>query len=1249
MKTRWFRWLVLGLGFVALFALALQVFALWLARPSTQVKLAFWLSRKLSESLGEEVCVKKARLQLYPLQIVARDVRLGSEAAPLLTAEGMQLNLGSLRLSDRRLLLNLLYLKGLRVYPSGAVGRSSSRSKGPPIHVTIRQLVVSDANFLGLQLTPGMTLSLEDLELLANRRRDQEPQNVYLKIGKLTLLEEKQGPLTISVQARARLGEAQLDVQHLHFSSEQLKGDVQGEGRWQQGLQLTLRGEVWAQLEEVDRFFGLGIGLRGAVTIAAEAFLSPTSFTVDGRAFGTHVAVAGFFLDRVHGSVHISPEGIEAFLEEGHFAGGRVEGSYQLADFGPTFSHKVALRGEGVELESFLSFLGLPPAGLAARARVNAELAFNGAAIGRGQGAAFVSLSPEEGFLPVEGELAISLGNDALFFNAKSLHFGGGTLHWRGPLTLGDWRPNWKLVSNGAQVEAVGRLLASWLGTPILPTGLSGTSVFDINLGGTFMNPTLTGLVALSPVCLGPLEADALDGELQFSEGLLRFNSGRLILGQGKARFAGELHLRQPSPEVSLWFTSEALPLARMAAWAGLRFPISGDATVEGRVAGTLDQPALEAKLRLSQVSVVGLLFGDGQGDLDLSQRVLQVTNLAVGGLAGALRVDFPNRHVEVSARVRGLGLEPLSPLLVRLLGAELEAEVEGDFPWDAPSGRLSLRTAQGASGSIVLTARGLDFSLERPGSWQLSAEIIQKHRSFVGRGNLAVESLGALAEDLTGDPQPFDGHAKAVMDIALDSAGPPEIQGYVTEASLSIEGQEVVLASPARFSLRGTSFQLEGLTLAGDTARLSMAVGKAKNGDLTGQISALIPAALLTLVWSEAAPQGEVELMGELSGTVDAPHMEGMLNISKGALRIPGLPAPVTGIQGTAELVGESIIFQQLQFAFHGGTGSSAGRIRLYPKLELDLELALLAVRWPLRQGFEPSFDGQLRLFGDTDRLQLSGKLNLRRSIYQEDVNLQKLVLEELLAKERSTSPEKGMVAFDLHIDVPGTLEIRTPMARLVAQGELRLLGDSNQPGLLGRLDVLPGGELELSGVRYEIDRAFVSFSEPTGIRPEIDLQAHGTVQEFTVNLRLSGTLDRLVPTLSSDPPLPESDILALMALGVAPGSSAASASVSAVATSLLTEQLTGAVTERTRTLLALDQLRVDPFVTAETGTPTARVTVVKQLSGDWWVTVSSNLSSNREEVVVSRWRVGKDLFLEATRDSDGSYSLELRWRQRY
>jgi translocation and assembly module TamB len=221
-------------------------------------------------------------------------------------------------------------------------------------------------------------------------------------------------------------------------------------------------------------------------------------------------------------------------------------------------------------------------------------------------------------------------------------------------------------------------------------------------------------------------------------------------------------------------------------------------------------------------------------------------------------------------------------------------------------------------------------------------------------------------------------------------------------------------------------------------------------------------------------------------------------------------------------------------------------------------------------------------------------------------------------------------------------------PLARLTARGDVRLVGTSAHPGLLGRLEVLPGGELEMSDVRYEIDRATVTFSDPTRIEPFLDVVGHTTVQSWDITVTLVGTFERLTPTFTSTPPLPEMDIVALLSVGRRV-EEVGQVQAGAAASSFLTEQLTGAVTNRARSLLALDQLSVDPVATSTTGNPTARLTVAKQLSRDWTVTVSTTLASNREEVIVSRWRLGLGVYLEATRDTDGSYSLDVKWQHRY
>lgn len=1249
MAGRWWRRAKVLLSAAVFLAVFGQALVLWLENPRTRASLARLVSEKLEKSLGQPVAVAEARLQLYPLQLALRGLRVGEPSRPSVEIQSAQVNLGRLRLREREVNLNLVRVKGLKLSTGAGAAGGGTPGKSP-LRISVRQLVVEGASIDRLEIAEGLSLSVTDLQVMVTGRPERGFQGAFLRAHSFSLEGPGMRPVAGSLQAWGQVFPEKAVLRRLLLYVPGLSANLAGEVTWGRGFRAGLEGSVRGELQQVDEVFGIGVGLAGAIEAKTRVRVDQGSFSVDARVASPEVSAAGFRVAEVVGEVHVSPEGVEATVESGRFAGGEVEGSYQLADFGPTFSHKVALRGRGVVVDEFLSFLGVGKGGLSARASVSADVAWEGEAIGAGRGVAVVRLSPDGEGIPASGQLVVSLrGDGALHFEAPAITLGGGVVAWSGSLELGSWVPRWSVTSPGVPLEAIAQLLAGWVGQPVLPEGLSGTAVFDLAIGGAFRDLGVAGPVALSPVCLGPLEADALEGQLSLGQGVLRFTDSRLVLGKGTVRFTGELRLEDPSPRVRLQYAGRGLPLARIASWAGLRFPLEGSGEVSGSLEGTLAHPELTAQLAFSGVKVVGLPLGEGEARAFLQHDLLRVEPLNIGGVSGSLEVDLASRRVAVATRVRGLGLDPLSPVLARLLGGQVEAEFVGDFPWEAPAGRLTLRSAQGVEGAVTLGPQGLEASIHRPEQWTFSATIKQQRRGFSGSARLSVSSLSRLVKDLLGNEVPVDGELAADMEVVLGASGPPALSGTITRAVLVAEGERVALTQPAPFTLEGLHFELPGLDLAGPAAHLFLRGSRHPDGTLAGNISASVPASLLGLVWREAAPRGRLEVLGELSGTDAAPRLEGVVRMQGGNLRIPGLPAPVTGIDGLAELAGDVMSLRKVRFAFQGGTGTCSGQIRLWPSLDLDLGLELSAVRWPLTAGFEPALDGSLRLAGDLDGLQLSGQLQLRRSVYRRDVNLQRLVLEELLAHERTAPAGRGLVGFDVRIAVPGTLEVNMPLARVVAQGELRLVGDSTQPGLLGQLDLLPGGELELSGVVYEVERASIRFVDATSIRPVIDLQARGVVQNFTVTVGLSGTLDRLVPTLASDPPLPEGDILALLALGVAPSSSGAATSASAVASSFITEQLTGAVTTRTRTLLALDQLRIDPFVSTEAGTPTARVTMVKQLSPDWSVTVSTNLSSNREEVIQSRWRVGKDLFLEATRDTDGSYSLEVKWRRRY
>ena len=54
-----------------------------------------------------------------------------------------------------------------------------------------------------------------------------------------------------------------------------------------------------------------------------------------------------------------------------------------------------------------------------------------------------------------------------------------------------------------------------------------------------------------------------------------------------------------------------------------------------------------------------------------------------------------------------------------------------------------------------------------------------------------------------------------------------------------------------------------------------------------------------------------------------------------------------------------------------------------------------------------------------------------------------------------------------------------------------------------------------------------------PVHIEPTIDLDATTRIEEYDVTIGLHGTASKLVPTFRSEPPLPEADVISLLAQG--------------------------------------------------------------------------------------------------------------------
>ncbi len=1236
----------IGLLLAVAFWLGAVAAGLWISNlPSSRAWLARQVAQRLAAATGQPVEVDDLRISLSPPALQVRGVRVGPPAAPILQIAVADVMVGDVLLANREIGVDHLRLKGVVVDLETPIAAGPRSAGAGWVHVLVRQLDLEDVQIKKLAIPGGVVLTAKDVEARWNGTRRLPISSAVLHVGAFRVQAPGVEPLTGSLLAWGRKTDDGWEIGKLRGQGAgwSLDGSVR-----KVGLTVSGSGTAEAELADLDRTLHIGIELSGRAAGRWQASLKGSEFRVDAAVTCPGVKLVGLEFRNVAGDVHLSQDGLEASLSRATFAGGQLEGSYTLGSFAPPWRHRIEVRGQGVELAGFLRQLGVADAGLSGRARVNADVTWDAYAFKAGNGTGIADVQPGGGDVPVAGRIVLSLAHDgALQISARNTTLAGAPVRWDGRLTLGTWVPNWKIQGEHVGVASVARLLRGWIGIDVVPPQLTGEAALDIALSGPFSDLTVAGDVALAPVAFGPVTADGLEASFRVGQGVLAVDNGVVYVGSGRMTASGELRYGKGG-ELELTLAGHGVPLARMFAWGGVRAPLAGRVAFTGNLAGTLESPEGQADMRLSGVAVAGMPFGDGTGAIRLAKGVVSVMKIAVGPFNASAEVNLAHREAVVDATLSGFGLDAISPPLARMAGGTLDCSLHGAFPFDKPAGRLEVTSTKGVRGVVQLDAQGVHLELDRPQVWRLAGDLRRNKGEFRGKLGFAVESWHMLAQDLAGVELPLEGHMAGDAEVRLAPPQPAHIDGSIRELALTVEGEEATLEAPAHFVVDGGAITLDGSTLSGKRSSLFVRASRSVDGTLSGNVSGALPAVLLGLVWREAQPAGRVELLGEISGTDKAPRFEGTMRVANGSLHVPGLPEPVTKISGVLEFIPEAIKLDGVDFAILGGNGVGNGSIYLSPSLALDLSLRLEAVRWPLITGLTPILSGDVRLVGGLQDLSLTGKAVLKHTVFRRDLDLQRLIVEQIRAPERARATTGAPMGLNLAVDVPSTFEVDTTLARLVAKGDLRIVGTTARYGVLGRLDALPGGELEFAGNRYDLDRGTVTFTSPERIEPHLNILARTTVQTFEVTVALNGTLDRLTPTFSSNPPLPEMDIISLVSTG-RKADVAGQAGPGAIASSFLTDQLTGAVTRRARTLLDVDQMRVDPFAATQTGSPTARLTVVKQMRRDWTVTVATNLAANREEVVTSRWRLALGVYLEANREQDGSYSLEVKWQRRY
>ena len=841
------------------------------------------------------------------------------------------------------------------------------------------------------------------------------------------------------------------------------------------------------------------------------------------------------------------------------------------------------------------------------------------------------------------------------------------------------------------------RPLVKALGGPRdLPFRVDGEAAFNGTAAGTFSSPTLAGTLvaedfeftvpATSRTPEKAVHWDSLAASIQFSSHELSLRGGSLRRGDTSADFELNAVLDKGQFTQNSPFTARVnlhnVDVASTAALAGFDYPISGTATVSLLVSGTRAHPQAQGHIHAVDASAYGEAIEEFYADLHIGSNETALNNIrlthqdaevtgsaAYNPASQSFRLDLAGKNFDLS-RIRQIHLD------------ELPIEGRGDFTLQATG------TPSSPVINAQLQVRDLTLDRERAGEIDLQAttkdgQLVLSGQSHLLKGTLIVEGtvgmhgdfpaniaahtnhvdLDALWRAYLGDQLTGHSSVSGVMTMEGPLFRPSQwkLAGEATDLSIDIEYAKLHNQGSARFTYADRVLHIEEAHLVGDATDV---VGRgwiyyAEGRRLDFSADGHADLRFFSVFDPNLTASGQMIVRATMVGTVSDPQPQGTIRIENGTVNYAGLPSGLSDLNGSLLFTRNQIHIDQLTARTGGGTLDLKGDASNYnQQLNFNLTANAKDVRLRYPPGVSSTATAELHWVGTRSASLVSG-----------DVLVTKLAVTpgfdfgSYLERSRqsagitsATSPLNN-IKLDVSVRTAPELQMKTAVARLSGNADLRLRGSVARPSVLGRVDILEG-DATFNGIKFRLERGDITFANPVAIEPQVNLQATTHVRNYDLDVTVTGTPERLNVNYRSEPPLPKSDIIALLALGRTTQESEQLQQQSGQtlftdeATNLIIAQaLNSTVSNRMQKLFGVSRIKIDPQgLTTETN-PTARgpqITIEQEFANNLSLSYSTNVSQSSQQIIQGEYFFTRNISVVGTRDQNGVVSFDLRVRRR-
>jgi translocation and assembly module TamB len=672
----------------------------------------------------------------------------------------------------------------------------------------------------------------------------------------------------------------------------------------------------------------------------------------------------------------------------------------------------------------------------------------------------------------------------------------------------------------------------------------------------------------------------------------------------------------------------------------------NGDVTLTNVTA--YEQPVPSAKLIFSGAG------DEVHGNLSL--------NLPAGNIQGKVSLRPKEKSYNAELTARGIELDKLQAVSARQINASgiAAATVKGSGSFSNPQFDADLQipklviqgqTVTGINLHMDVANHVADATLQ---SSAVNTSINAKAKVQLTGDYLANASLDTQAiplEPLLEVYAPQITKMSGQTEIHATLHGPLKkkqmLEGHVTVPVLKmVYGDTVQLAavSPIEADYRDGVITLQRSSIRGTDTDLQFQGSIPTNGN--GPMSVVLLGTVNLKLAQLFDP--DIRSSGELRFNINSQSLSdlgGQITVVDANFATWDLPVGLEHGNGSLTLTRDRINIRSFQGVVGGGTVTAQGGVAYSHGIDFDLGLAAKGVRMLYPEGLRESVDANLRLSGTTENAILGGSIDLSDLSVTPAFDLTSFINN--FSGGVAAPPSRGFsqnVRLNLAVRSTNNVNLTSRALSVDGSANLQVRGTAADPVILGRVN-LNGGDVILNGDRFVLNGGTIQFVNPTETQPVVNLSLNTTIQQYNISLRFNGPVDQLRTEYNSDPALPSADIINLLAFGKTSEASAATATpANQAAESLLASQVSSQVTSRISKIAGISQLSINPVLAGSNsqGPPGANITILQRVTGNLFVTFSTNVASTQGQTIQGQYQVSPRVAVSATRDPNGGFAVD-------